>query len=116
MPQNITTNPYTSIFGNNGQNAEREYEPVNAFTGRAYYGDNKARLQEAAAAKGYASPQWATLKQWNRLKETIGKGEKGTAIILKRQTVTTDGEAIQTEETAFVFHCMQLESAKVPSN
>lgn len=55
--------------------------PFNAVTRKDYFGPKASRLQEEAQYRGYDSLEWATIKQWNGLKETIARGEKGTLMI-----------------------------------
>lgn len=53
--------------------------PVNAATGRGYQGANVVALWCQAQAKGYASPVWATYRQWQELGAQVRKGERATA-------------------------------------
>jgi antirestriction protein ArdC len=50
-------------------------------TGRAYRGVNVPLLWAAAEAFGYASPVWATYKQWHERSAQVRKGEKSTLVI-----------------------------------
>lgn len=52
--------------------------PHNVTTGKPYTGGNVFALFMIGNAKGYATGQWATYKQWNATGCTIRKGEKGT--------------------------------------
>lgn len=55
--------------------------PVNASTGRGYQGANVLALWCQAQAMGYASPIWATYRQWQELGAQVRKGERATACI-----------------------------------
>lgn len=55
--------------------------PINASTGRGYQGANVLVLWGQAQAMGYASPMWATYKQWQALGAQVRKGERATACI-----------------------------------
>src|SRR5690606_5885387 len=46
-----------------------------------YNGINNLLLWCTAHENQFASPEWATFKQWSENKETIRKGEKGTMIV-----------------------------------
>ena len=86
--------------------APKKDAPFNAVTGKAYFGAKAQRLEEEASYRGYGTSAWATMKQWNSVKETIAKGEKGTLMIHIEKG--TDG--VETEKRSFVFNRCQLES------
>lgn len=75
---------------------------TNFKTGRDYHGANAELLTAHATANGYSSNEWATLKQWNSINETVRKREKGLKISF------TDGKG--NEVNAFLFNRHQLES------
>ena len=64
--------------------------PVNAVTGQPYRGVNILSLWVTALGRGYASGEWATLKQWNAKGATVRKGEKASPIVFYRQVEKGD--------------------------
>jgi antirestriction protein ArdC len=58
--------------------------PVNALTGKRYNGINVISLWVAAECGGYASPIWATYKQWSQLDAQVRKGETASPIVFYR--------------------------------
>lgn len=77
-------------------------QQVNISTGRAYQGANLETLNQNSQAKGFTSNEWGTMKQWNRLRETIRVNEKGTKITFKGKSG---------EEHAYLFNRCQLVDA-----
>lgn len=62
-------------------------------TGRAYRGVNVPLLWASSQAFGYASPIWATYKQWQERGAQVRRGEKSTLVIFwKRIEVQTEAE------------------------
>ena len=61
--------------------------PTNAHTGQAYRGVNILSLWVTALERGYASGEWATLRQWNEKGATVRKGEKASPIVFYRETI-----------------------------
>lgn len=55
--------------------------PENARTGNCYQGINVPLLWIYQIKKEYASPVWATYKQWAELGAQVKKGEKGAPIV-----------------------------------
>jgi antirestriction protein ArdC len=55
--------------------------PQNASNGNTYRGINIILLWGASLQKGYQSSEWATMKQWNKQKESIRAKEKGSIIV-----------------------------------
>ncbi len=55
---------------------------TNAFTGRQYGGNNLIILWNVCLIHNYKHNQWATLKQWTKLKARVNKGEKGTLVCI----------------------------------
>ena len=102
-----TFNNYNTASQNQKEGKEN-HEPFNAYTGYAYRGVNGTALVEAATAKGYGSPEWATMKQWNRLKRSIATGENGTPITVFENVENERGEIIRAPIRAFVFNREQL--------
>jgi hypothetical protein len=54
------------------------FMPVNALTQNAYNGINIVSLWVAAETKGFASPLWATYRQWFELGAQVRAGEKSS--------------------------------------
>jgi antirestriction protein ArdC len=63
-------------------------------TGRAYRGVNVPLLWAAAEACGYASPIWATYKQWRERGAQVRRGEKSTLVIFWKpiEVANDDGD------------------------
>lgn len=59
-------------------------EAANALTRHIYTGYNAVLLWQTGKARGYSSNQWATLKQWSKLRGRLRKGAKGVAIYQPR--------------------------------
>jgi antirestriction protein ArdC len=59
--------------------------PTNAQTGQAYRGVNILSLWVTALERGYASGEWATVRQWNEKGATVRKGEKASPIVFYRE-------------------------------
>lgn len=57
------------------------FSPLNAVSRKAYRGINVLCLWAAAQAKGYASGEWATYKQWQEKGAQVRKGEKATSVV-----------------------------------
>lgn len=55
--------------------------PRNALTGAHYQGCNILSLWIDADEKTFATPIWATFKQWQELGAQVRKGEKGSLIV-----------------------------------
>ncbi len=66
------------------------------YNGQIYRGVNVVMLWSAAAARGYRSPFWLTLRQANQLGGVIGKGERGELVVYygrAEKARTDDNEA-----------------------
>ncbi len=61
--------------------------PINAVTGQAYRGVNVLSLWISALERGYASGEWATLRQWNEKGAHVRKGETASPIVFYRELV-----------------------------
>lgn len=55
--------------------------PHNGYTGANYRGINTLLLWAVGLAEGYASNEWFTLRQANRLNAHVTPGQKGTPIV-----------------------------------
>lgn len=53
----------------------------NHVSGKAYRGINRLLLGMASMANGFASPVWASYKQWQEAGYQVAKGSKGTHIV-----------------------------------
>jgi antirestriction protein ArdC len=73
--------------------------PVNAVTGQGYRGVNILSLWVTALERGYASGEWATLKQWNAKGASVRKGEKATPIVFYRE-MARDGDPAGDDDDA----------------
>src|SRR5690606_7095461 len=91
--------------------------PYNKVSQNHYNGINNLLLWCTAHEKQFASPEWATFKQWSENKETIRKGEKGTMIVYydfleKEVDGQEELQKIPFLTTYHVFNRCQLESDK----
>lgn len=91
--------------------------PYNKVSQNHYNGINNLLLWCTAHEKQFASPEWATFKQWSENKETIRKGEKGTMIVYydfleKEVEGQEELQKIPFLKTYHVFNRCQLESYK----
>ena len=92
--------------------------PYNKVSQNHYNGINNLLLWCTAHEKQFASPEWATFKQWSENNETIRKGEKGTMIVYydfleKEVEGQEELQKIPFLKTYHVFNRCQLESYKV---
>jgi antirestriction protein ArdC len=73
--------------------------PVNV-TGRAYRGINVPLLWATAETFGYASPIWATYKQWQERGAQVRRGEKSTIVVFwKSVDIAKPGDEDDETET-----------------
>lgn len=85
-------------------------------TGETYQGINVLLLWGEAMLQGYQSPTWMTLRQANKLKAKVRKGERGTMVVyansLLRKETTDNGEDIEVNipylKSYTVFNCDQI--------
>tara|TARA_R100000656_G_scaffold117732_3_gene91185 strand:+ start:6979 stop:7947 length:969 start_codon:yes stop_codon:yes gene_type:complete len=97
--------------------------PVNAQTGNNYKGMNILVLLFKAQAKGYSTPYWAGIRQWNRLGAKVKPEEKHTKIVfLDRKTdvsLDSDGEKVAhswwVRKTLRVWNADQIEGWSPPT-
>ena len=75
--------------------------PVNATSQRRYNGINAISLWVAAMNVGYATPEWATFKQWRDTGAQVRKGEKASLIVFYKTFTPSTGkaEAISSADT-----------------
>lgn len=87
--------------------------PVNGITGKPYQGINILLLWGASLEKEYASNEWATLKDWNKRKEQIAKGQRGNLIVYYdtfEKEVDGELKKIPFLKSSIVFNKAQLAS------
>lgn len=90
--------------------------PRNATTGKAYRGVNNLMLTCTALQRSYATPQWATYKQWAGAGAQVRKGERGTPIAIWKDRLVDDDEGERNRRavmvmTAYVFNAAQVDGA-----
>lgn len=90
--------------------------PSNIASGRAYQGINTLNLWIEAQARGYGSPVWGTLKQWNAAGAKVRRGERSAPVVFwkdlpKREAGQDDQEADRrfVLKTSAVFNAAQVE-------
>ena len=95
--------------------------PINALTGKRYNGINVISLWVAAECAGYASPIWATYKQWSQLDVQVRKGESASPIVFYRQYRTDpdpdnadDDGTRRVARASWVFNCAQVDNWTAP--
>ena len=59
--------------------------PSNALTQKPYNGINVVSLWVAAEAQTFATPVWATYKQWEQLGAQVRRGEKSSLVIFYKE-------------------------------
>lgn len=95
--------------------------PSNATTSKSYRGINILQLWCSAASKGYASPIWATYKQWSALGAQVRKGEKAATIVYYGTSVKpsdnpeSESEAYRFLKPAWVFNAEQVDGYTLPA-
>jgi antirestriction protein ArdC len=67
--------------------------PVNRQTKNTYRGINVVLLWHSADANGFATDEWASYKQWQKLGAQVRKGEKGTMITFWKKIEVKDEDA-----------------------
>lgn len=72
----------------------RHSPPLNAGTGRGYQGVNRLLLWSRSSKEGFASRHWATFNQWRSIHQPVGRGEKGTPLILPIIEKNARGEEV----------------------
>ncbi len=105
--------PWHQIAGN----------PMNMVSQRNYRGINTLLLWLIGHARGYATPYWATFRQWRELGHPVMKGEKSATIVFWKELGTRgddDHHDDQREGRAFVarayhvFNASQVEGFTPP--
>lgn len=92
--------------------------PTNPLTNKRYTGGNVLNLWLTAMSAGYSTNYWATLKQWNELKASVKRGEKGTVLFVVKEVPDKEDK----EKTRFimrsywVFNADQIEGWSVQTD
>ena len=97
------------------------FMPVNAHTKNAYNGINVVSLWVAAECQGYATPIWATYRQWAELGAQVRKGEKASLVVFYKEYETDpnpddsddDGKR-RVARASYVFNAAQVDGFDAP--
>jgi len=95
--------------------------PVNAATKQSYNGINILSLWVAADSLGYATPQWATYRQWLSLGGQVRKGEKASSIVFYKEfEVETEADSDddgkrRMARASSVFNAAQVDGIEISS-
>jgi antirestriction protein ArdC len=97
------------------------FMPVNALTKNAYNGINVVSLWVAAEVKQYATPIWATYRQWFELGAQVRKDEKSSLVIFYKEFETDpDPQAADDDgkrrfaRASYVFNAAQVDGYEAP--
>jgi antirestriction protein ArdC len=96
--------------------------PLNASTFAHYRGVNILGLWIEATARGYATSQWASYKQWQGLGAQVRKGERGTQIVFYKRLEEeptqaedhTDNRLRFVAKASHVFNAQQVDGFTLP--
>lgn len=95
--------------------------PRNAATKRPYHGVNTLVLWSVRELRKYASPYWATYKQWKSLGAQVRGGEKAAPIVFYQpKEETSEGAEEQDERpravvrSSYVFNAAQVDGWEEP--
>lgn len=94
--------------------------PVNVLTGRTYTGVNTLNLWMDMQQKGYASPVWGTLRQWNEAGAKVRRGERSSLVVFwkdlpkKADGDEEDGNRRFVLKTSYAFNAAQVEGYEQP--
>lgn len=69
------------------------FSPINVTSRKPYRGVNTVCLWAAAEAKGYASGEWGTYKQWQERDAQVRKGEKASTVVFWK--FANEGDELQ---------------------
>lgn len=90
--------------------------PVNVSSGRAYRGINTLALWAESEARGFKSPVWGTMRQWNEKGARVRKGERSSLIVfwkdLPKKDQPQEGEEADKRfvlKTSLAFNAAQIE-------
>jgi antirestriction protein ArdC len=98
------------------------FMPVNALTKKAYNGVNIVSLWVAAEVRSYATPLWATYRQWQELGAQVRKGEKSSLVIFYKEyeaepdpaNADDDGKR-RVARASYVFNAEQVVGFTAPA-
>lgn len=99
--------------------------PVNAQTGNAYNGINVLSLWVSAECQGFATPVWATYKQWQAMDAQVRKGETSSLVVFYKEYEIAPEESGGADETvddgrrrvaraSYVFNASQVDGYAMP--
>lgn len=93
--------------------------PVNVLTGRTYTGVNTINLWLDMQQKGYASPVWGTLRQWNEAGAKIRRGERSSLVVFWKDLSKKDSQDDEDAKrfvlkTSYAFNAAQVEGYEPP--
>ena len=93
--------------------------PVNVLTGRTYTGVNTLNLWMDMQQKGYASPVWGTLRQWNEAGAKVRRGERSSLVVfwkdLPKKDAADDEDGKRfVLKTSYAFNAAQVEGYEQP--
>lgn len=101
--------------------------PKNVASDRSYRGINTLLLWLTGNAKGYATPYWATFKQWLELGHPVRKGEKSATVVFWKDLAGRASNSAEAENddgdtrrrfvarAYHVFNADQVEGYAAPS-
>jgi antirestriction protein ArdC len=96
--------------------------PLNAASKRSYHGINTVVLWVIAQQRGYASPLWATYKQWLELGAQVRKGEKSSLVVFYKSfkvepdpNIEGDDGDRRTARSFTVFNAAQVDDFADPT-
>jgi antirestriction protein ArdC len=84
------------------------FSPINVSSRKAYRGINTLCLWATAEAKGYASGDWGTYRQWQERNAQVRKGEKSTTVVFWKfasdaQETQEHGDEHETSASRLLF-------------
>jgi antirestriction protein ArdC len=98
------------------------FMPVNALTGNAYSGINVVSLWVSAEAQSYATPIWATYRQWSELGCQVRKGEKSSLVVFYKEydsepdpDIADDNGKRRVARASCVFNASQVDGFTAPA-
>ncbi len=96
--------------------------PVNSLTGKAYSGINILNLWVTAEVRHYATPQWATYRQWAERGAQVRKGEKAATVIFYKE-FEVEADAAEGDDgkrrvarASHVFNAAQVDGYELPES
>lgn len=97
------------------------FMPENALTKKPYNGINIVSLWVSAEAQGYATPVWATYRQWAELDAQVRKGEKASLVVFYKEydtdpdpEVADDDGKRRVARASHVFNASQVDGYALP--